>query len=102
MSKDILHLPRARGGRRHTRSPGSASEAAPSAPATSGDPAAPEGQPNGGTTISAEERQAMIAEAAYFRAERRGFEPGYERDDWLAAERDIERALPQPPALQPD
>lgn len=36
----------------------------------------------------------MIADAAYYRAERRGFEPGYEVDDWLQAERDIERALP--------
>lgn len=35
----------------------------------------------------------MIEEAAYFRAERRAFEPGYELDDWLYAERDIERAL---------
>jgi hypothetical protein len=30
-----------------------------------------------------------IAEAAYFRAERRGFVPGYEFDDWLAAETEI-------------
>ncbi len=35
----------------------------------------------------------MIAEAAYYRAEHRGFEPGYELDDWYSAERDIERAL---------
>ena len=35
----------------------------------------------------------MIAEAAYYRAERRGFEPGYELEDWYGAERDIERAL---------
>jgi hypothetical protein len=41
-----------------------------------------------------DERRAMIAEAAYYRAERRGFERGYELDDWLQAERDIERALP--------
>jgi Protein of unknown function (DUF2934) len=31
-------------------------------------------------------RQAEIAREAYFRAERRGFAPGYELDDWLAAE----------------
>jgi hypothetical protein len=30
-----------------------------------------------------------IAEAAYYRAEQRGFVPGYELDDWLAAEREI-------------
>jgi hypothetical protein len=35
-------------------------------------------------------RHAMIAEAAYYRAERRGFEPGRELEDWLAAEGDIQ------------
>jgi hypothetical protein len=34
----------------------------------------------------------MTAEAAYYRAERRGFEPGHELDDWIAAEGEIERA----------
>ena len=37
-------------------------------------------------------RRAMTAEAAYYRAERRGFEPGHELDDWIAAEAEIERA----------
>lgn len=32
---------------------------------------------------------AMVAERAYFKAEQRGFAPGYELDDWLAAEREI-------------
>ncbi|MGO8924118.1 MAG: DUF2934 domain-containing protein [Xanthobacteraceae bacterium] len=36
---------------------------------------------------------AAIAEAAYFRAERRGFAPGHELEDWLAAEREIEGRL---------
>ena len=31
----------------------------------------------------------MIAEAAYFKAEKRGFNPGYELCDWLEAEREI-------------
>lgn len=34
-----------------------------------------------------------IAEAAYFCAERRGFTPRHEIEDWLQAERGIERAL---------
>jgi hypothetical protein len=34
-------------------------------------------------------RHAMIAEAAYYIAERRGFEPGHELEDWLCAEREI-------------
>lgn len=32
---------------------------------------------------------AKIADAAYFRAEKRGFEPGHELDDWLAAETEV-------------
>jgi hypothetical protein len=35
------------------------------------------------------ERHEMIARAAYYRSQRRGFEPGQELDDWLAAENDI-------------
>lgn len=31
----------------------------------------------------------MIEEAAYYKAERRGFAPGQEMDDWLEAEREI-------------
>jgi len=38
-----------------------------------------------------QDRQAMIAEAAFFIAESRGFMPGQEFDDWLAAERMLER-----------
>ena len=38
-------------------------------------------------------REQMIAEAAYFRAERRGFEPGNEVSDWLEAEGDVEHLL---------
>lgn len=38
-------------------------------------------------------REQMIAEAAYFRAERRGFEPGSEISDWLEAEADVEHLL---------
>jgi hypothetical protein len=34
--------------------------------------------------------QAIIAEAAYFKAEQRGFAPGYEIADWLEAEREFE------------
>ena len=37
-----------------------------------------------------ESREARIAEAAYWRAERRGFEPGHDIDDWLHAEREID------------
>lgn len=36
-----------------------------------------------------EDRHRQIAEAAYFRAQKRGFEPGHELEDWLAAEKEI-------------
>lgn len=41
--------------------------------------------------FSAEERQRMIATAAYLRAERRDFESGHEFEDWLEAEAEIDR-----------
>jgi hypothetical protein len=34
--------------------------------------------------------KAMVAEAAYYIAERRGFAPGKALDDWLQAEDEIE------------
>ncbi len=37
-----------------------------------------------------ESREQRIAEAAYWRAERRGFAPGGELEDWLSAEREID------------
>jgi hypothetical protein len=40
--------------------------------------------------ISPEQRDRMIAEAAYFRAERRGFQGGDPLDDWLQAEAEID------------
>jgi hypothetical protein len=40
-----------------------------------------------------EEREAMIAEAAYYRAEARGFEAGHELEDWLSAEAEIDLLL---------
>ena len=37
-----------------------------------------------------ENREQRIAEAAYWRAERRGFTAGQELDDWLAAEKEVD------------
>jgi Protein of unknown function (DUF2934) len=34
---------------------------------------------------------AMIAERAYFKSEQRGFAPGHETEDWLAAEAEIRK-----------
>lgn len=38
-------------------------------------------------------REQMIAEAAYFKAEQRGFTPGNEMLDWLEAEAEVEGRL---------
>lgn len=45
------------------------------------------------TPVSTEERERMIAMAAYYRAEHRGFAPGGELEDWFAAETEIEQQL---------
>lgn len=44
-------------------------------------------------TVSEEARRAMIAQAAYLRAERRGFTPGNELEDWMAAEAEVDALL---------
>jgi hypothetical protein len=47
------------------------------------------------------ERHKMIAAVAYLIAQRRGFVPGHELSDWLAAEREASRVCglldPRPP-----
>jgi rubrerythrin len=52
------------------------------------------------SAVSAEERHRMIAEAAYFRAERRGFQGGNSVQDWLAAEGEIDKLLEAPAQRQ--
>jgi hypothetical protein len=46
-----------------------------------------------GAAVTAEARREMIAENAYLRAERRGFAPGQEVADWLAAEQEVDALL---------
>lgn len=43
--------------------------------------------------VDPERRRQMIAEAAYCRAEQRGFAPGGELQDWLEAEAQTEASL---------
>jgi hypothetical protein len=50
-------------------------------------------RPDGPSEISAEERRKLIAEAAYYRAERRGFRCRCSEQDWFDAEAEVERAL---------
>jgi hypothetical protein len=56
--------------------------------------AVPAGDADQSGTIAASQdaqRRAMIAEAAYLRAEQRHFEPGHDLEDWLAAESGLAR-----------
>lgn len=53
-------------------------------------------QDNPGLDISPDERHRMIEQAAYLRAEHRGFNGGDPMEDWLVAEREINRMLPSP------
>jgi hypothetical protein len=48
-------------------------------------------RPGSGPAISAQERQMLIARVAYFRAEKRGFAPGGELQDWVEAEAEVLR-----------
>ena len=43
--------------------------------------------------ISPEERWKMIAIAAYLKAEKRGFEPGGEFQDWSEAEQEVDKLM---------
>ena len=43
--------------------------------------------------LAPEERRRLIAEAAYLIAEKRGFAPGNELDDWLQAEAEVDARL---------
>ena len=58
------------------------------APKAAAEPAA-----STGITVSEGARRAMIAQAAYLRAERRGFAPGGEAEDWLEAEAEVDALL---------
>jgi len=41
--------------------------------------------------VDLDEFREMVAVNAYYRAEKRSFEPGHEMDDWLEAEQEISR-----------
>jgi hypothetical protein len=76
-----------------TESPQPAEKAAPRRRAEPAKPAAPAAVSSPRLTVSEEARRAMIAEAAYLRAERRGFATGNEEEDWLAAEAEVDALL---------
>ena len=51
------------------------------------------------TPIGPDRRQSVIAEAAYYLSEHRGFVPGHELEDWLAAEKQINASSGKLPTL---
>jgi DUF2934 family protein len=53
----------------------------------------PQAETDSSTTLSSQDRLRMVESAAYFRAERRGFTPGHEIEDWLAAESEIDTLI---------
>ena len=63
------------------------SPAKPGAAAATGKPATVPAR------IGPAERLRMIEEAAYYRAEKRGFEPGWEQRDWAESEKEIDAML---------
>ncbi len=46
-------------------------------------------------------RDEMIRTTAYYMAEQRGFQPGHELDDWIAAEAAVDSTLSKIPAGSP-
>jgi hypothetical protein len=66
---------------------------APVKPGASRGQAATSSSATGAKQLTAEERQRYVAEAAYYIAERRGFQGGVSEEDWAEAEAQIERML---------
>jgi hypothetical protein len=57
-------------------------------------PSSPSAAPNArsksdGAMPSASEIYEMVCQAAYYRAEKRGFTPGLEAEDWVQAEAEV-------------
>ncbi len=55
--------------------------------------AAPERAATYPAFVDPQQRAGLIAQAAYFRALSRGFAPGHEMEDWLAAEAEVDANL---------
>ncbi len=55
-----------------------------------------------GMGVGADERQRLIAEAAYLKAERRGFAGGNPQQDWNEAEAEVDQLLLQGWRKHPD
>lgn len=75
----------------------SAGASMPRTPTSSASARSPEVKANDLTrSISMEERYRLIAEAAYYRAEKRGFQGGDPTQDWIQAEKEVDAKLSKP------
>ena len=63
--------------------------------------AAPAKRPRKASPPVPADRESMVRVAAFLRAERRGFAPGYEIEDWLAAEAEVAGLEQAKPAAKP-
>ena len=54
-----------------------------------------QGYAEGVSDVDPQLRHEMIATAAYYLAEQRGFAPGHEREDWYRAQAAIDKELPR-------
>ena len=66
------------------------------APTPQRTPTSPSFDSNARANISQEELRRLISEAAYYRAKQRGFAPGHELEDWIAAEAEVIGRLNSP------
>jgi hypothetical protein len=73
--------------------PGKASGKTQAAKSIAAGPRTPRRRAKRPGLVAPEDRQRFIAEAAYFKAERRGFAEGGELEDWVEAEAEIDALL---------
>ena len=75
---------------------GAALPRTPASPASARSPEVKANDPARPKSISAEERYRLIAEAAYYRAEKRGFQGGDPAQDWIQAEKEVDAKFSKP------
>lgn len=90
MADNLFQLKKAPRSKNAPRKPARARD---SVPAVAGEELPKQPKP-GRKQTKAELRRTLIAQAAYFRAERRGFAAGYELQDWCEAEAEIDARFP--------
>jgi hypothetical protein len=76
-----------------TATPRPDSQAGAPRTATSEPRSAPVTTGNARAQASPEEIRKLIAEAAYYKAKERGFQPGHELEDWVQAESEVMRRV---------